>query len=55
MHTSTDIKENEPRAIAAPAVDDLAQLANQLLIMKRHQQGAEKAIDKALEILQKLV
>ena len=55
MHTSTDIKENEPRATAAPTVSELSQLANQLLIMKRHHQGAEKAIDKALEILQKLV
>ena len=55
MYTPTNSQENEPRSTPSPTVDDLAQLANQLLIMKRHQQGAEKAIDKALEILQKLV
>jgi len=55
MYTPTNSQENEPRATPSPTVDDLAQLANQLLIMKRHQQGAEKAIDKTLEILQKLV
>ena len=54
MHPSTDSEKNEPRPIAAPTVDAIGQLANQLLIMKRHHQGAEKAIDKALDILQEM-